>query len=143
MLVLSERLKQKSLKVTAQRLAIYGFLSGTTEHPNAETMYAALVQQYPALSLATVYKTLDVLCKAGLVQAFSVGDGSFRYDANSAGHPHFICRRCARVYDVHGMGELADLRAEAAARLNAEVEDEQLFFYGVCSSCREDVGGIC
>ena len=55
--------KEKKLKLTPQRLAVYQYLKSTREHPSAETIYKALQPNYPTMSLATVYKTL-ILVKA-------------------------------------------------------------------------------
>ena len=53
--------KEKKLKLTPQRLAVYQYLKSTTEHPSAETIYNGLQATYPTMSLATVYKTLKTL----------------------------------------------------------------------------------
>ena len=131
-------LKQKHLKITPQRLAIFNMLINTIEHPNAETIYNALMPQHPGLSLATVYKTLDSLCTAGLLQALNVGEGRSRYDANCADHPHFICQQCTHVFDVPHISGAEFLRAQAAQTMNAEITHTQLFFYGLCTNCRAD-----
>lgn len=52
-------LREKGLKVTPQRIAVYNMLRSTTQHPNAETIYKTLEPANPTMSLATVYKTLD------------------------------------------------------------------------------------
>ena len=53
--------KEKKLKLTPQRLAVYKYLISTKEHPSAETIYTALQPTYPTMSLATVYKALKTL----------------------------------------------------------------------------------
>ena len=62
--------KEKKLKLTPQRLAVYQFLKNTNEHPSAENIYKALHEAYPTMSLATVYKTLKTLVEIGLVQSW-------------------------------------------------------------------------
>ena len=133
-----ERLKQKNLKITPQRLSILEMLSNTTEHPDAETIYKALKPHHPGLGLATVYKTLDAFREAELLQELNVGEGRFRYDANCDSHPHFICGVCERVLDVHGISGIDSLREQAADSLNAHIEQTQVFFYGTCTECVSD-----
>lgn len=87
---LVEVLKSHNLKATPQRIAIYDMLCSTVEHPTADTIYKALSSNYPSMSLATVYKTLDALSNANLIQILNVGEDSFRYDANVKSHPHAI-----------------------------------------------------
>ena len=53
-------LRSHGFKVTPQRLAVYDALQNTTEHPNAEMLYNMLLPRYPAMSLATVYKTMEI-----------------------------------------------------------------------------------
>ena len=89
--------KEKKLKLTPQRLAVYQYLKGTLEHPSAETIYKALQPNYPTVSLATVYKTLKTLVEIGLVQELNVGEGNFRYDANYHEHAHVQCVNCGKV----------------------------------------------
>ena len=132
---LGDRLKQKQLKITPQRLAIFNMLCNTTAHPNAETVFKSLAPQYPGLSLATVYKTLDSFCEAGLLQELNVNEGRFRYDANMEAHPHFVCRSCAQVLDVQGISGAEDMRRQVADMLGVTVDKEQLFFYGTCKAC--------
>jgi Fur family peroxide stress response transcriptional regulator len=133
---LSEKLKSKNLKVTPQRLAIYHDLYNTTRHPSAENIYMALEQDYPTMSLATVYKTLDALKKADLIQELNVGEDSFRYDANTDFHAHMFCRSCKNVFDIFDIESLDNVRAEIAIKSGFEVEREQIYFFGTCGDCK-------
>ena len=87
-------LREKGLKVTPQRIAVYNMLLHSTEHPNAETIYRTLEATNPTMSLATVYKTLDFFKHLRLVQELNVGEGSARYDAQVHCHPHTVCTVC-------------------------------------------------
>ena len=89
----AQLLREKGLKVTPQRIAVYNMLLGTTAHPNAEMIYKTLEPTNPTMSLATVYKTLDFFKQLGLVQELNVGESSSRYDAVVRCHPHTVCRK--------------------------------------------------
>lgn len=132
---LAALLKSKQLKVTPQRLAIFGVLYNTVEHPSAETIYNALQTTHPTMSLATVYKTLDTLKKSSLIQELNVGEDSFRYDANITTHAHMICNVCHEVSDLH-TDALSNIIATAQAETDFEIETEKIFFYGTCSNCK-------
>ncbi|MDR1066597.1 MAG: transcriptional repressor [Clostridiales bacterium] len=133
---LVEDLKKHRLKVTPQRLAIYEMLSNTRQHPSAESIYRALCETHPSMSLATVYKTLDTLKNTGLIQEINVGEDSFRYDANRRPHPHIICVSCHSVHDLPMFDALERLREEARAVTDFEELTEQLYFYGICPMCQ-------
>ena len=129
-------LREKGLKVTPQRIAVYNMLRSTTEHPNAETIYKTLEPTNPTMSLATVYKTLDFFKQLGLVQELNVGEGRSRYDAVVDWHPHTVCTCCGKVGDLH-MEALKNVSQKLAPELDFEVEMEQLILYGKCSECRQ------
>ncbi|WP_105615527.1 transcriptional regulator PerR [Vallitalea okinawensis] len=135
---LAELLKAKKLKVTPQRLAIFNMLYNTTSHPSAETIYKSLQETHPTMSLATVYKTLDALQKAGLIQQLNVGEDSFRYDANVSSHPHVICLECNRVFDLES-DILNDLRSKVASNTDFDLISEKVYLYGTCPECKESM----
>ena len=132
----SEALRTKGYKATPQRLAVYDALATTTAHPNADMLYKKLVPHYPTMSLATVYKTLGILCTVGLAQELNVGEDSFRYDANTENHPHVRCTSCGRVDDVPVLNDVMLLR-QAAASTGYDITDRQIYLYGLCPGCRE------
>ncbi|MDY7029991.1 MAG: transcriptional repressor, partial [Spirochaetota bacterium] len=75
-----EKLRSKGLKLTPQRLAIYRELSSTRSHPSAEWIYKRVKKEQPTISLATVYKTLESLQKAGMVAQVCTHSNSKHYD---------------------------------------------------------------
>ena len=133
---LTKILKQNNFKVTPQRLAIYNILKGSKKHPCADSIYNKLLPMYPTMSLATVYKSIEVFKDLGVVQELNVGEGSFRYDANTNQHPHIICLKCCRVDDISdGVG--FDLKDIVESKTNYKMVKQQLYFYGYCPDCKE------
>lgn len=133
--------KEKKLKLTPQRIAVYKFLQSTKEHPSAETIYKALQDEYPTMSLATVYKTLKTLVDVGLIQEINVGEGSFRYDGNAKSHPHIQCLNCGKVADIDGIS-FSELNKKVQGFTDFEVIGNQVYFYGLCSACKNKDTGI-
>ena len=64
---LAKILRDNGCKVTPQRLAVYDMLSHTTEHPTAEMIYQKVKEQYPTMSFATVYKSVEIFSKLGVI----------------------------------------------------------------------------
>ncbi|WP_343009478.1 Fur family transcriptional regulator [Clostridium celatum] len=126
--------KEKKLKLTPQRLAVYQYLKGTLDHPSAETIYKALQPNYPTMSLATVYKTLKTLVEIGLVQELNVGEGNFRYDANYHEHAHVQCVNCGKVEDIDFI-DFSSLNNLVEEKTNYKIKFNKLFFYGECNEC--------
>lgn len=131
---IAEVLREKGLKVTPQRLAVYQALAGTTEHPSAETIFQKLRVSYPTMSLATVYKTIEVLKEIGLVQALNVGEDSFRYDANVESHPHVQCVACHRVDDIFDVDD-ASFVEKIKEKTPYRLTGQQFYFFGLCPGC--------
>lgn len=142
MQTIEEILRAKKIKVTPQRMAVYAFLKRTNTHPNVEMIYQKLRDDYPAMSLATVYKTVDVLKKVGLIQELSVGEGGLRYDANIKPHSHIYCEICGKVDDVNRyyLDELQDrsLMEKVKKETGYEVSFVQLYFFGKCPQCMQN-----
>lgn len=132
----AERLRGQGFKVTPQRLAVYQALARTKAHPNAETLFKELRPLYPTMSLATVYKSLSILCAIGLAQELSLGEDSFRYDADTSHHPHIRCTVCGRVDDVPAM-ETEAFTKRVANETGYSLTDYQVYFFGRCPVCRK------
>lgn len=128
--------KEKKLKLTPQRIAVYNYLKSTKEHPSAETIHKALKEDYPTMSLATVYKTLKVLVEVGLVQEINVGEGNFRYDGITMAHPHIHCVNCSKVDDLEGIN-FDDLNLKVKNNTDYEILSNKIYFYGLCPECKE------
>ncbi len=123
-------LREKGVVLTIQRLAVLRFLEAKTSHPTAEEIHRALRGQYPTLSLATVYNTLETLKQAGLVHELVVGKEK-RFDLARQLHHHFHCRVCGRIYDVPVQCPVAQKGWISGHR----VEATQAVFSGVCAEC--------
>lgn len=130
--------REKKLKLTPQRIAVYKYLQSSKEHPSAETIYKALQCEYPTMSLATVYKALKTLVEVNLVQELNVGEGNFRYDGNVAPHPHVQCMSCGKVDDINGIS-FSELNDKVKQYTDYEVLANQVYFYGVCKDCKSQL----
>lgn len=135
MRTLTAKLKENNLKVTPQRLAIYNYLVNTNKHPSAEMVYNEIKDEFPSMSLATVYKTLSSLTLAKLIQELNVGEDSYRYDANIEFHPHIICTDCHQVYDYYTINPLQQLKSDIEAETGFSIQSEQIYFFGKCKNC--------
>lgn len=129
-------LREKGFKATPQRLAVYDALSSTKSHPNAEMLYNMLQPSYPTMSLATVYKTMDIFAELGLIQVLNVGEDSYRYDAETASHPHIRCIECNRVDDIFDF-QAEGLMSEVGAQIGYQLTGRQLYFFGRCPECQK------
>lgn len=130
---IAEVLRDHGYKVTPQRLAVYEVIDQNTAHPNAEAIYKELQPKYPSMSLATVYKTMEIFAKIGLVQVLQCEEESHRYDFNVTPHAHIRCTVCNCVRDVNI--DIASLKQAAAEKTGFRVDNIGLSFTGVCDDC--------
>jgi Fur family peroxide stress response transcriptional regulator len=145
-----ERLRAEGLKLTAQRRAIVQQFATDDSHPTAQELFERLRGEFPKMSFATVYNTLDALTHAGLSSTLRFSPASrseeggreanaARFDPNIEPHHHAVCDRCGLVSDIPAKS-LAP--AESAARSlkgaapGFELRAVERIYRGLCVSCR-------
>lgn len=123
----------KRFRLTPQRLAIREFLEGNFSHPSAEEIHEALRGQFPTLSLATVYNTLEALRERGEVVEV-VGDSSKkRFDPDVLRHHHLICVRCQKILDIPEKWKPVLSEHE---KMGFQIIRSQVDFHGLCPECQ-------
>lgn len=121
-------------KYSRQREAIKEYLSHTTEHPTADTVYMNIRGVYPNISLGTVYRNLNLLAGQGEILKINCQDGSDRFDGNPKPHYHFLCNECGRVLDLF-MEPIEHINVIANAGFKGRVDGHATYFYGLCPEC--------
>ena len=109
----SKLLEQHGIRPSAQRVAIADYVLRTTEHPGAEAVWAAVKRSFPMVSRATVYNSLNLFVKQGLLRELSLAVGHVAYDANLAPHHHFVDDADGSIHDL----PWSDLQVRGIARL--------------------------
>ncbi|MBI2797182.1 MAG: transcriptional repressor [Gemmatimonadetes bacterium] len=134
-------LREHNQPVTGQRLAVAGVVLGSREHLSADDVTRLLDARGAAVGTATVYRTLEVLVKSGLVVERDFGEGFRRYEPSRGmpNHEHLLCTACGTVR------EFRDERLERMTTLMAEAhgfarQRHRLVIYGVCEECRTGKG---
>ena len=123
-------------KRSRQRERILELLRDTGRHPAAGWVYNELKEEFPGLSMGTVYRNLSVLMDQGLINRIDFGSTFDRFDANTGPHYHFVCDQC---------GAITDLEIPVDPSLNDRVNRTTPFtarrhrieFYGICSRCEQ------
>jgi len=130
-----DRCRDRGVRVTPQRLAVYRALAEELSHPGAEALHARLRAGMPTLSLATVYRILESFEREGLIRRVSTPDAAGRFDANVGAHQHLVCRACGRVSDFTAPA-LTRLGMPAAIPPDFAPEELDIRIVGLCRSCR-------
>jgi Fe2+ or Zn2+ uptake regulation protein len=122
----ADALRSRGQRVTLPRLMVHNFVANAPQHVTADDIH----REFPTLSFATIYSTLDLLEELGLVRRVSTMEGAAVYDSRTDPHDHALCRNCGRMFDVEpsqvGAGNMpAGFRVERA----------QVQFVGLCADC--------
>jgi Fur family peroxide stress response transcriptional regulator len=129
-------LKKAGLRLTPQRIAICKLLAESHQHPTAADLYAALKPDYPSLSLATVYNTLDTLVAQGKVNVLGdAGDGKVHFDADTTPHINLACIHCHQIIDV-ASDLVTRIDQEIGTTSGYTLLGSRVIYYGLCPSCQ-------
>jgi len=122
------------LKYSRQRECIKEYLMASKEHPTADMVYRAVRQEYPNISLGTVYRNLGLLAEHGVINRVSLGDGIERYDAHTEPHYHFVCRTCGKIVDLE-IPTMDHINVLASNGFKGRIDGHVACFYGACEDC--------
>lgn len=130
---LTDLFRARGMKITPQRQCIFRALHGNGEHPTAEAVYDRVRAEMPAISLRTVYQTLNDLTSMGELHQLDLGTGSGRFDPNLDPHHHLVCERCGTVHDVYA--DFTDVRLPGDPHHGFRVSTTEIVFRGLCATC--------
>ncbi|MGH7606808.1 MAG: Fur family transcriptional regulator [Gemmatimonadales bacterium] len=143
-------LADHALPVTQQRLAVAEVIFFSGAHLSAEEIAERVAARGAAVATATVYRTLDLLVRSGLVQEHDFGDGFRRYEPGGGGgggggaagtiwkdpHEHCICSACGAVSEFSN-DRLERMIALLAEEVEFRPHHHRLDVYGLCRSCQQ------
>jgi len=127
------------LKYSRQRESIKSYLSCCHTHPTADAVYLAIREQYPNISLGTVYRNLSLLASLGEIRKISCGDGADRFDGDLRPHSHVVCTCCGIVQDLPGQPS-ESLMEFAESHYAGKIFGFQTIFQGICPDCLKEKG---
>jgi len=132
---LVDRLRTRSVRVTPQRLAIAEAVLNSTDHPTVQQIYERVRNNFPSMTLATIYSTLGVLERSGLIQELPFERMS-RYEPNMEPHVNLVCIGCENVMDADsGQEAVVRLKNRILNESNFQVAWQRVDFYGWCPDC--------
>ncbi len=131
-------LRSKKLKLTGERLAILAAIFQRESHFDAETLHAGLRKDGGDISRATVYRSLDLLVKAGLVRKNSLGSSHANYEAarGNEHHDHLICLGCNAVLEFF-RPDLEALQERICDHHGYKLVHHSLQIFGLCPACKD------
>jgi Fe2+ or Zn2+ uptake regulation protein len=125
-------LEKKDIKPTYIRLKILNYLENKKTHFRAEKIFKAIKKEIPTISLTTVYNTLDIFRKKGLIRPLFITGKEVHYDRDTSSHFHFFCEKCGRIINL-------DTEYDGFEKENIggnKIKEVYGYFKGVCKDCK-------
>ena len=136
---LIESLRKKGYKLTAQRLEIISLLARDMTHPGAMNILKKVREKKPQISISTVYYTLDMLKKEGLIHEIEFYDRDNRYDVNVSNHINLICKKCGKIKDFPC--DVPFSSEMVKKKTGFQPVGMRFEYYGYCKECRRTRAG--
>ncbi len=134
---LVEEIKAQGIRITPQRAIIFEAIENLEGHITAEDIFQEVQQVNPYISLATVYRTLELLSDLKLVNQTNFGRSQTYFALRDHGsHHHLVCLECGRVEEFADE-MLASLRSNLREKHNFEAHTDHICIFGICKGCRE------
>jgi Fur family ferric uptake transcriptional regulator len=131
-------LREQGLPVTQQRESIAEVVFSASGHLSVEDIEERLRERGERIGKATIYRSLEMLVRSGLVEEHDFGEGFKRYEHLFGQKPvreHLICTECGKVSEIHST-ELVRVQEEEARRHGFMPSRYRLQIYGVCADCQ-------
>lgn len=131
-------LREQGLPVTQQREAVADVIFNSPEHLSVEDIEVELRQRGERIGKATIYRTVEILVRSGLVEEHDFGEGFKRYEhlfGQQPVHEHLICTHCSKVVEFQSP-EVLEVREAASARHGFRPIRHRLEVYGLCAECQ-------
>ncbi len=129
------KIRDLGYRLTPQRQLVWDVVRRSSKHLSAEAICAQIQREFPAFNLASVYRTLTLLERLGLVRSAYLGAGPAQYElAEPEEHHHTICRQCGAI--MHLEDEfLQEMRSHLKESHGFLADKVQLAVLGLCARC--------
>jgi len=126
-------LKDNKLKATPQRLSIVEELY-THGHMNIDQLYNSLLQKFPSISLATIYKNINAMMEICFLAEVKLPNKKSVYELTKEEHSHIVCSECAEVMDI--ILDKTTLCTQAKQKSEYTLKSSSIVFDGICPNCK-------
>jgi len=129
-------LNSASQRVTAQRALLLELLDRSSRHLDADELYRRAREDYPRISLSTIYRNLQLFKKLGLIEEHHFAEEHHHYEVKSvAEHQHLLCLNCGKIVEF-ACPLSQEFKEGVGKRYGFDVTGVEVRMTGLCSSCR-------
>ena len=124
------------MKYSKQREVIRQIMAGTALHPTADMVYEWVRRETPNISLATVYRNLEILSEAGVIKKLEISSRQKRFDWDPADHGHVYCIQCHRIDNIATAANTVPV-IEPIQERGYQITGHRIEFFGLCPKCHQ------
>ncbi len=135
---LAKQLRERGYRVTAQRTIILETIAHMEDHITAQQVYKGARERLPGLNLATVYRTVESLQGAGMINMLSPSGEPMRFSLCDPEHPHshLVCRECGSIFEVDAE-EIEAFARRVEEKTSFRINSTHLTLEGLCPICKQ------
>lgn len=131
------KLREQGYRLTPQRMLILSAIENSDNHISADEIYAQVVAKYPHVNISTVYRTLELLKRLGLITETDLGGVRVRYHpADKGHHHHLVCQECGAIIDLDE-SLLSSLKSTLLREYKFSADLRHLAIFGRCVNCKK------
>ena len=135
--IFREYLRDNGFLYSEQRGQILDIFLKTEKHPTTNDLYGLVRKKYPKIGLATVYRTMKVICDAGLARETDFGGNirRFQHKYKHQHHDHLVCLKCGRITEVISPA-IEKLQENLAKKHRFKALRYRMEIFGLCRTCK-------
>ena len=135
--IFSQYLRKNKMLYSKQREQILDIFLKTERHPSINDLYDLVRKKNPKIGLATVYRTMEVICDAGLARKLDFGDGTKHYEHKykHKHHHHLICLECGKIIEITS-SKLEQVQRQLAKKHGFTIARDTMKIFGTCKTCK-------
>ena len=135
--IFNQYLRKNGMLYSKQREQIMDIFLKTEKHPTVNDLYELVRKKNPKIGLATVYRTMEVICDAGLARKLDFGDGTKHYEHKykHQHHHHLVCLKCGKIIEITS-GKIEEIQKKLAKKHGFTITRDTMKMFGICKTCK-------
>jgi len=135
--IFNQYLRKNGMLYSKQREQILDIFLKAEKHPTVNDLYELVRKKNPKIGLATVYRTMEVICDAGLARKLDFGDGTKHYEHKykHQHHHHLVCLKCGKIIEITS-GKIEAIQRQLAKKHGFTISRDTMKIFGVCKTCK-------
>ncbi|TSA55083.1 MAG: transcriptional repressor [Planctomycetaceae bacterium] len=135
--IFREYLRSNGMLYSEQREQILDIFLKTENHPSINDLYDLVKKKHPQIGLATVYRTMRVICDVGLARETDFGGSirHFEHKYKHQHHDHLVCTKCGRIIEVMSP-EIEKLQETLVRKHKFKAIRHRMEIFGLCQNCK-------